>query len=190
MELAACTAGNVPSVVKDLFKFYSNISSHPLSFSGRALHISARQRKAAYCSFYNRILYQTRTGKEHSLKSLAAALLSPRHLQTVVKRRGDGLNPCWCHQIKNNSSFAWNGTFLPCFFNPLWVKHCLMVFGNHCILFLVIFYRALLEFVLSYKTNKSKRSNQPKTEKRLYSNITPNNVSVTHNSLVAFVCGQ
>lgn len=65
-----------------------------------------------------------------------------------------------------------------------------MVFGNHCILFLVIFYRALLKFVLSYKTNKSKRSNQPKKEKRLYSNITPNNVSVTHNSLVAFVCGQ
>lgn len=178
MELAACTAGNVPSVVKDLFKFYSNISSHPLSFSGRALHTAAFTIGSS--------IRQER--ENNTLKSLA--LLSPRHLQTVVKRRGDGLNPCWCHQIKNNSSFAWNGTFLPCFFNPLWVKHCLMVFGNHCILFLVIFYRALLEFVLSYKTNKSKRSNQPKTEKRLYSNITPNNVSVTHNSLVAFVCGQ
>lgn len=59
-----------------------------------------------------------------------------------------------------------------------------MVFGNPCILFLVIFYRALLEFVLSYKTNKS---TNPKKKKCLYSNITQNNVSVTHNSWLLFV---
>lgn len=88
MELAACTAGNVPSVVKGLFKFYSNISSHPLSFSGRALHISARQRKAAYCSFYNRILYQTRTGKQHSQKSSSCSPQSQTFTDCCEKKRG------------------------------------------------------------------------------------------------------
>jgi len=45
MELENCTSGRAPSMLKSIHRFQSNICSIQVtSFSGKALHISARQR--------------------------------------------------------------------------------------------------------------------------------------------------